>query len=137
MNTDKSDSAATVFTPDPDKRLYEVRYPDGDTVRLYAHRMLVANQMVCLFREQGDTPGNMIFVAGINSGITVSQPEFIASTLTPPPYAPGQHIDLVRRDMIEAYREKWGTTVDYAAKMMEHVEQCAIADAYPDTTPEA
>lgn len=83
------------------------------------------------------TPGLIAFIPAASGAIVVRTDQITPSTLTPPPYAPGQRLDLVRQDMIDAYAEKWGTTPDYAAGMMEHVEQCAYPNAYPDTNQES
>lgn len=59
---------------EPAQRLYEVRYPDGDTARLYAHHMVINDEGTLLRKAPGDVPGNVVFFASHTSGITVSQP---------------------------------------------------------------
>lgn len=45
---------------------------------------------------------------------------------------PAPSDDIVRRDFITAYAEKWHTTQAYAADMMEHIETDAKEDALAD-----
>lgn len=65
--------------PQQPQRLYEVRYPDGDTVRMYAFMVYIADNSISLRKGPGDSHGNTIFAAALDSGITITAVDSLAN----------------------------------------------------------
>lgn len=60
-----------------DKALYEVRYPNGDTVRMFAHQIYYTDVGVSLVDR--DAPGRTVFYASHGAGVTLCQVDGITS----------------------------------------------------------
>lgn len=53
------------------QRLYEVRYPNGSIVDIRAHMVFQNESGIGLKRAPGDNPGNVIFAASHQAGVTI------------------------------------------------------------------
>lgn len=54
------------------QHLYEVNYPDGGSQLMDAHMIYLGNGIIGLKTAPGDNPGNLIFAAAHESGVTIT-----------------------------------------------------------------
>jgi len=55
------------------QRRFQVRYPDGEKVFISAHQIILADNSISLKKAPGDNPGNIVFTASHEAGVTITQ----------------------------------------------------------------
>jgi hypothetical protein len=56
-----------------EQRTYEVRYPDGERTTIQAFSLTLTDGAMYLKKAPGDNPGNVLFAASHEAGVTIRQ----------------------------------------------------------------